>query len=748
MVALVLPAAAWSAPGTWRNFTSMKEVRAVVRDRDVYWAATSGGLFRWSPADNSFLLLTNAEGLRTIDLSAIAVDAAGDIWTGSMSGILHAYTPSTGSVRTILDIANASQTNKGINALRVTGDTALICTDFGLSLFRINRKEFGDTFSRFGSIPAGTRTSVSSAQIHNGKLWACVSDGQTVNRVAVADLGTSNLLPPEAWTLVSVGSPGTVPTTLEVFAGRLYAGTSSGVYWESNGSWTPVAGLAGKNIVALTASSSELLAGTSEATLYSMDASETVTQFGSAVPSTITALALGTPSLRAVVGSTDSGILTPGTSWTAHIPNGPASNQFLNIVADPDGVVWCASGDFTGKGLYRYDGSTWMTFTRANSPLPADEVYRVSVGCNGSVWASTYGRGIVTLPRGSTRIDSSNVFGRNVGMIGVSGDTTYVVVSTAACDSRGNTWMSVVLAANRNVLVVRKADGTWTSFPAFIGGIPMASLMDRPVDRCLAVDAFDNVWATVRDAAYRGLISLGNAGTLDSTAAFHITSANGLPSNEVKTVVVDNDNDIWVGTDRGIAIILEPSNPTRTGAIAAYKPLNGLVINTIAVDPLNRKWVGTTEGVFLLSPDGTQTLASYTVANTSGKLIDNDVKSIGIDGTTGTVYFGTLQGLASLTTPAAAPRAAFDGLAVYPNPYLVPSAEAVTISGLVANSSLKILSVDGRVVRDLKTPGGLIGSWDGKDSNGEYVSSGIYVVIAYAEDGSTVAGGKLAVIKR
>ena len=129
-----------------------------------------------------------------------------------------------------------------------------------------------------------------------------------------------------------------------------------------------------------------------------------------------------------------------------------------------------------------------------------------------------------------------------------------------------------------------------------------------------------------------------------------LTINDGLPSNEVKTIVVDRDNDVWVGTDRGIAIILDPSNPRRNGGIAAYKPLNGLVINTIAVDPLNQKWVGTTDGVFLLTPDGTQILASYTVDNTAGKLMDNDVKSIAVDGKTGTVYFGTAFGLASLTT--------------------------------------------------------------------------------------------------
>jgi len=747
VVVLLAPVCAVAATGTWKNFTSMKDVRGVVGDGPSFWAATSGGLFRWNAQTNDFLLLTNAEGLRNIDLTAVNIDGAGDVWSGTSNGVLHVYTPSTGTIRPILDIATANQTNKKINAIVIQGDTALICTDFGLSVFRIGPFEFGDTYSRFGSVPADTRAAVLSAAIHKGRLYACISDGQTVNSVAVANLSNPNLLPPESWTLETVGEPGFIPRTLTVFNGTLYAGTTGGLYYENGSTWVPVAALSGKSMLASTAAATTLFVTTATQEVYAVSAQNTATLFGTTLPyscPSVSSDAQGIP----VVGSTGGGLLTGGTPWTSHVPNGPDANQFLSLVVDPGGVLWCGSGDVSGRGLYRYDGTTWTTFTMANSALPTNDVHRVSVACNGAVWASTYGRGTVELLPGSTRIDSSRIFGRNVGMMGISNDTNYIVVSNVVCDSRGNAWMSVVLAADKNLISTRRADGTWKNIPVSIGGIKVNSLMDRPVDRCLAVDAFDNLWATVRDGAFRGIISLGNAGTLDSTAAFHITTANGLPSNEVKTIVVDRDNDLWVGTDRGITIILDPSNPIRKDAIAAYKPLNGLVINTIAVDPLNQKWVGTTEGVFLLSPDGTQTLASYTVENTQGKVIDNDVKSIAIDQKTGTAYFGTPYGLASLTTAAAAPKAAFDALTVYPNPFLVPATTLVTVSGLVKNASLKIIAIDGRVVRDIKSPGGLVGFWDGKDSEGAFVPSGVYIVIASAEDGSAVATGKIAVIKQ
>jgi len=37
--------ALYGGTGTWENFTSMKDVKGVVRSGHAYWAATSGGLF-------------------------------------------------------------------------------------------------------------------------------------------------------------------------------------------------------------------------------------------------------------------------------------------------------------------------------------------------------------------------------------------------------------------------------------------------------------------------------------------------------------------------------------------------------------------------------------------------------------------------------------------------------------------------------------------------------------------------------
>ncbi len=734
--------------GVWKNYTSMQDVRAVARSGNTVWAATTGGMFSWTEGSASFSRFTNAEGLKSIDLTAIGVDNNGDIWSGSSTGMLHVYSPQKNTWRYVPDISTANQTDKRINELAAFGDTVFISTNFGLSVFRVNRFQFGDTYTKFGAFIGNVRVAVSSAVVFDGKIWAAVSTS-TASRVAWADLSNPNLLPPEAWTLQVVGNSSTRVRTLTLFNNRLYAATTTGLYAYDGSSWNAIDSLAGKNLLALHASASVLATVDDAFTVYTLSAQNVVSRYGDILPSSPTAVIVSTDN-KPIVATREGGLLTYTTTWTSHFPNGPFSNQFLSVAVDDNGTVWGASGNQTAKGFYRFNGSEWKSFHVNNNPaLPTNDCYRVSIGCNGERWISTWGRGVILMPPGVDTVLAENVFGTNVGMKGIPWDTTYVVTGSVTCDAQGKTWVPLLLPYDDRTIAVRRPNGTWTTFPVYVGGVKATYLTDITVDRALTIDPFGNLWAAIPVAGPLGVVNLNNKGNApDSIADFHLTTNTGLPSNVIRTIVVDRDGDVWIGTDRGIAIVLDPSNPTRSGAVAGYKPLNGITINAIAVDPLNQKWVATNEGAVLLSRDGTQALAQYTVENTDGKIISNEIKSIAVDGRTGTVYFGTTNGLASFTTTAAEPKTSFDQLTISPNPYRIPNVVPLTIDGLVENSMIKILTVDGSLVRDMTTPGGRIGFWDGKDETGRYVASGIYIVVAYSETNKDKVGtGKVAVIR-
>lgn len=740
--------------GIWKNYTSMQDVRGVAQSGNIIWAVTSGGLFSWKEGSEIYTKYTNADGLQSTILTAIAIDKNGDVWTGAATGIIHVYSPASNKWRLVPDIiAKSNQTNKQINNLIVYGDTLLICSGFGLSVFRINQFQFGDTYTKFGSA-ANVRVSVSSAAIHDGKIWAAISAGQTLNRVASASLAIPNLLPPEAWALSIVGAE-TMPKQLTSFNSKLYAGTSGGLYFFEGTSWTPVAPFSGRDIIALSSSTTKLVVAGADRNIDTLSTQNISGRIGVILPADPTSVVVSS-SGSVILGATNIGLLTfANNNWVSHFPNGPATNQSLSIAVDLDGNVWAASGfSGNGEGFFRLDAQSklWKNFNRENSKLPSNDFYRASVGCNGDVWLGCWGEGagIVLMPRRTMTVDTTKIYGRNVGISNIVGFPNYFVIGQAVCDNRSNTWMTVMIPDDKHSLAIRKADGTWNTLPAYISGVPHPYLTDRQVSRPLAVDASNNIWTTAVTTAPLGVACLSNRGSLtDSVAEILLTTADGLPSNAVTTIVVDKDNDIWIGTERGIAIILDPDNPKKAGGIASYKPLAGTNINAIAVDPLNQKWVATNEGAILLSLDGTQTLAQYNVTNTSGKLINNEIRDIAVDAKSGTVYFATNNGLASLTTTAAQPKESFDELVVSPNPYRIPSSVPLLIDGLIENSSIKILSIDGHVVRDLQSPGGRIGFWDGKDDRGKDVASGIYLVVAYSDaDKSKVGKGKVAVLRK
>jgi len=175
---------------------------------------------------------------------------------------------------------------------------------------------------------------------------------------------------------------------------------------------------------------------------------------------------------------------------------------------------------------------------------------------------------------------------------------------------------------------------------------------------------------------------------------------------------MDLDGSLWVGTSLGAAIISDPSNPS--GSISTAYALTGQMVQSIAVDAMNRKWVGTKEGVFLVSADGTEFLQQYSVENTGGMLANDDVRSIALDPSRGIAYFGTENGLSSLTIGVVQTQTSYTKLKIFPNPYLIPNGNLLTIHNLTPNSTIKILTVSGILVTQFDAQGGGQAVWDGK----------------------------------
>jgi len=755
---LLCTLSATAGVGDWKSYTAKREVRGLTlggAGDSLLWAATSGGMFSSTIHLHEYHQYTTSEGLKTIDLTAIASDASGNIWIGAQNGFLQMHNPSANTWQYFADISLRTDPSKRINALDVSGDTLFILSDIGVSLFSISRMEFGDTYTRFGAQPNQIVGSVTCMKIFGGNLWI-----GTRNGIASTPVSNPNPSAPESWQLFTTaqGLSSNVVTGLSSIDTVLLTSTSNGLNAFGGISWNVVPGTAGLNAVGVADQFTDensfcpnhvAFVTNHDVWLYDGFAAQKIDSLSSYNLTMISHEGLlGTQSSGALYYSYCSRNFPPGINSgivESYFPPGPPSNKFVGLAVDNRGVLWSGTGISGSEGFMSFDGAAWRSYTAAtDSRLANGNFYRVNIGKDNAKWVSSWGDGVALVDDAGT---VQKVFNTTNGL-SPSIDPAFVVVGGVATDQDGTAWIANRTPRPDTTLLTFASD----SSIAYTLGIntraaPITVLAD------VIIDQFGTKWFT-NFSRYEGVLPYAlwfynERYALPNTNGGwgKMTTADGLSTNKVYSIALGREGEVWVGSDQGVSIIFDPSNPYD---VAQYHPaqVQDQIIQCMAVDPLNNKWLGTKQGVFVLSPDGTTLLNRYTVQNTDGKLLDDDIASLAIDGRTGTMYFGTERGLSTLNTPALEPQRSFSDLVFYPNPMIVPSSSDLTIDGLIQNSLIKIITVQGSLVAEFRSPGGRVAYWDGRMSNGEYAGTGIYLVVAYSEDGTKVAKGKVAVIRK
>lgn len=729
----------------------MKEVRSVTSSPNKIWAATSGGVYFYSPANKKFTIFTNANGLGSNDITATMLDSKGRTWIGTQEGFVHVYDSAGGTWSAIKDIQESNRVQKGIRTFHQAGDTLFIGTDFGVSVYRLSREEFGDTYANFGF---ASQARVNGILLHKNRIWVATDQG-----VASALRTSPNLSSPTSWTRYDLaqGLPSRNSSSIAVFKDTVIVSSASGLAFFDGIRFQSIPSLAGKQVSALQTSGSRLYVLWNFGNDFSLGFIEAlsagVTNIGTGQGGPAASVTLQGFEPKIWVSTSSRGIATwNSTAWEYQTPDSPQSALFSSIVVDDRGVVWAASGiGGRGRGFYRYDptlpeGKRWKNFTNSLFPVMGDDdYYKVSLGTGGRIWVSAWGRGVVEVAADTVR-RRINATTKPSLAGAVPQDPFYVVIGGVAPDGANATWFVTRTSVDGNFLAQLINDSTFTYYKNILSpteGRFTSLVIDRNGTKWLANGEPYGKPAT-------GLYYFNEKRTVSGTENTGgwglMTTSDGLPHNSVLSVSLDNDGAVCVGTDLGLMIITDPIRPKQR-KITSF-PLREQVVQAIAVDAVNNKWVGTKEGLFVVNPDGTQLLGHYTVTSTSGKLLDNDVRALAIDQKRGILYIGTERGMSSLTIAPIQTARTYTELELGPNPFFVPPQQSLTIKNLVANSWIKILSVDGKLVAEFRAQGGGRAFWDGKDSNGGFVSSGIYFVVAYAENGDQMTTGKIAIVRR
>jgi ligand-binding sensor domain-containing protein len=727
--------------GQWKTFTDMKSVRNAVRVGNSIWAATNSGVFVFDIESEQYKKFDISSGLSSNDILCIAAESGKRIWAGGSNGFINTYDLQTETWSTIDANRPNDDSQKGVNGFFLKGDTMFVATVFGVIPFKISKWEFGDTYANFGfsSAPVVKCVLTDAKNIYVG----------TNKGLAVASLTASNLSAPDSWT---VSDP--LPITgLSIFRDTLAIVTEDGLRYYKNGSSGAVGAYTGKSISCIRVNGGRLLILRNEGPGFIVESLSYFTQIPQVVDSNSTVQGTSLiPVSNSLWISTTSNGLTQRTAsgWKYYYPYGPKSNIFNSIVVDDDGVLWAASGSSSAAGFCRYDPSLpedvqWKNF-------PGFGFYQVSLGTKGSVWVSSWGSGIVEVASDSIR-KTLNYYS-SPSLPGFTSEyPAFVVSSSVAVDPQGKTWIANHVDGSGRSLIRLDSDTSGTYFDNQYysqDGWFHPMVIDRNGTKWLGgeLPSFPKNPKAGLDGAYVFNENVQLYGIQTINGWGHLSTSDGLKSDLVLSFAVDLDGAVWIGTSQGVTIIPDPQFPRQPSlcyALQAYVPF----VQTIAVDALNNKWIGTNDGVFVVNSDGSQLLPPYyKITSANSQLISDNVRSIAIDQKRGIVYFGTEQGLSSLAIEAVQANQSYSELEVGPNPFILPSEQQLMIRNLVAGSTIKIVTVGGFLVKQFEAQGGGRAFWDGRDKNGALVSSGIYFIIAFAENGSKTVVGKVAVIRR
>jgi ligand-binding sensor domain-containing protein len=236
-------------------------------------------------------------------------------------------------------------------------------------------------------------------------------------------------------------------------------------------------------------------------------------------------------------------------------------------------------------------------------------------------------------------------------------------------------------------------------------------------------------------------------------------NSGNIPGNAVYSLAVDQDGAVWIGTDKGPAIVYNPERifeqganydvqqilvPRNDGTGQADFLLGSEKILAIAVDGANKKWFGTENGAFLMSSDGLEQIFYFNTDNSP--LLSNTVNSIAI-AADGEVFFGTPNGIISFKGNATPPNIVNTDVFAYPNPVRPEYSGPIAIKGVVRNAIVKITDLSGNLVFQTRSEGGQA-IWDGRILNGNHVHPGIYLVFITDDEGVETLATKVMVMRK
>ena len=334
----------------------------------------------------------------------------------------------------------------------------------------------------------------------------------------------------------------------------------------------------------------------------------------------------------------------------------------------------------------------------------------------------------------------------------------YTMANALVYDSKGSLWLLNSGSATTSLFEIT-TDGTWESHhhKEFLNSSKRA--YDNMVNAMF--DSNGNLWFC-NDRFVEPALLFYQPSTDVARSYSSFNNQDGTLTSTVRRVSCvkeDKDGNVWIGTNIG-PFMFEKSQwsesnpyftqvkvPRNDGTNYADYLLANIDINCMAIDGAGRKWFGTTSnGVYLISSDNMTQIQHFT--KDSSPLLDDNILAIVINDKSGEVFFGTENGLCSYVSDATETNTEMteDNVWAYPNPITADYTGYITITGLSYTADVKILASNGAIVNEGRSNGGTY-LWDGCDTKGRRVASGVYMVATATQSGEKGTVCKIAIVR-
>ncbi len=715
----------------WTDLFSYNSVLAVREDAGRLIAATENGIFYYTPSTGELKKLSKANGLHEVKISAFDYNPETQIGlVGYQNGSMDIISPEGVFYVVDIPIATGYNGNKKINHISITGNLAVISVGYGVSLFKLDRKEFGDT-SFFTN--GGTYEAAKEAIIKGNSVYVTTASGLKTHEMNVTFPIYST------WTTIESGSFTQIDTDgIIAYSNGNTVKYGDGATFATLGqSFSNVRDVlvSSQNIVVTDATAVSVFTTTGQF-LKSYDATE---QLNTGVFS----------DAKIYAGTKLSGIKNEAGDILK--PDGPYNNASYKIDIVGSQIVVSSGGRdafnspvYRSLGYYHFDGLKW------NYP----DVFKVNPSLYNILDA-------VINPAKPSEIFFTNYtpFDGSRGIYRM--DNNQVAKIYASTGGYSNWVVGMTFDANNQLFVTEFANADKIGFYLYNPSSDNFSLVNVVsggiVQKPFTKDGILYIPSPLFTGGGLLIYDYNNTpGSLNDDRFKMLKKGNNLPADGVVSAAIDKNDDIWIGTRIGLRIIGNPNaiiteeNPQADAIIIEEDGVGEELfrdsnILQIEVDAGNQKWISVDGGgVFYLSANGETTLKHFTRANSP--LPSDNITDIKVDNVTGKVYFVTLEGVMVYQGDVLNVTEDFGDVLVYPNPVVYSKYKGkVSIRGLAQKTNIRITDAAGNLVHQAISRGGYY-EWDLNNHRGVRVASGIYFVLMTNEDGTDTATAKIAVV--